>query len=45
MTRPAALLLLALAIGFPLALLAGRVWINPFASPVPNAAIILTELR
>ena len=45
MTRPVALLLLALAIAFPLALLAGRVWLDPFASPVPNAAIILTELR
>ena len=45
MTRPVALLLLALSVTFPLALLAGRVWINPFASPVPNALIILTELR
>ena len=45
MTRPVALLLLALGIAFPLVLLAGRVWIDPFASPVPNAAIILTELR
>ena len=45
MTRPVALLLLALAAAFPLALLAGRVWIDPFASPVPNALIILTELR
>ena len=45
MTRPIALLLLALVIVFPLALLAGRVWIDPFASPVPNALIILTELR
>ena len=45
MTRPVALLLLALAIAFPLALLAGRVWLDPFASPVPNAVLILTELR
>ena len=45
MTRPVALLLLALAIAFPLSLLAGRVWIDPFASPVPNALVILTELR
>ncbi|MFM5918183.1 MAG: FecCD family ABC transporter permease [Novosphingobium sp.] len=45
MTRPIALLLLALAIAFPLSLLAGRVWIDPFTSPVPNAGIILTELR
>ena len=45
MTRPIALLLLVLAIAFPLSLLAGRVWIDPFSSPVPNALIILTELR
>ena len=45
MTRSIALLLLALVIAFPLSLLAGRVWIDPFASPVPNALIILTELR
>ena len=45
MTRPIALLLLALAIAFPLSLLAGRVWIDLFSSPVPNALIILTELR
>ena len=45
MTRPIALLLLALAIVFPLSLLAGRVWLDPFAPTVPNALIILTELR
>ena len=44
-SRPAALLLLALVIAFPLALLAGRVWLDPFASPVPGALLILTELR
>ncbi len=32
-----------LAIAFPLSLLAGRVWIDPAATP--NAAIILAELR
>ena len=45
MTRPIALLLLALAIVFPLSLLAGRVWLDPLAPTVPNALIILTELR
>jgi iron complex transport system permease protein len=43
-TRPVALLLAALAIMFPLSLLAGRVWIDPFADSA-NAAIILGELR
>ena len=45
MTRPIALLLLGLLIAVPLSLLAGRVWLDPFAEPVPNALIILTELR
>lgn len=45
MNRPVFFLLTALAIAFPLSLLAGRVWIDPFSSPVPNALIILTELR
>ena len=45
MTRPIPLLLLALLIAAPLSLLAGRVWLDPFAQPVPNALIILTELR
>ena len=45
MTRPVALLLVALLFAFALSLLAGRVWIDPFANPVPNAIIILTELR
>lgn len=45
MTRPVSFLLLALVVVLPLSLLAGRVWIDPFASPVPNALIILTELR
>ena len=43
--RPIPLLLAALAIAFPLSLLAGRVWLDPFAPTVPNALIILTELR
>ena len=45
MTRPIALLLLALAIAFPLTMLAGRVWLDPFADAPPNGFIILTELR
>ncbi len=45
MTRPVALLLLALAIAFPLSLLAGRVWIDPFHPAIPNATIILLDLR
>lgn len=43
MTRPIPLLLLALAIALPLSLLAGRVWLDPWATP--NAAVILGELR
>ncbi len=45
MTRPIPLLLFALAIALPLSLLAGRVWLDPFADLPPNALIILTELR
>lgn len=45
MTRPTTFLLLGLLIAVPLSLLAGRVWLDPFAEPVPNALIILTELR
>lgn len=45
MTRPIPLLLLGLLIAVPLSLLAGRVWLDPFAEPAPNALIILTELR
>ena len=45
MTRPVTLLLLGLAIAFPLTLLAGRVWLDPFANTPLNALIILTELR
>ena len=45
MTRPIPLLLAALAVALPLSLLAGRVWLDPFADLPPNALIILTELR
>jgi iron complex transport system permease protein len=45
LTRPVALLLVALAIAVPLSLLAGRVWIDPFDPQTSNAAIILLELR
>ena len=45
MTRPIPLLLAALAIALPLSLLAGRVWLDPFADQSPGALIILTELR
>jgi iron complex transport system permease protein len=37
------LLLLAIAVALPLSLLAGRVWIDPAATP--NAALIVMELR
>jgi len=43
MTRPVALLLLGLVLAIPLSLLAGRVWLDPWATP--NAAVILGELR
>lgn len=45
MTRPVLLLLAALALAVPLSLLAGQVWLNPFASHATNAFIILAELR
>ncbi|MFN4134493.1 MAG: FecCD family ABC transporter permease [Novosphingobium sp.] len=45
MTRPVRILLGALALAFPLSLLAGQVWISPFSPPVPNALAILMELR
>ncbi|WP_066553387.1 FecCD family ABC transporter permease [Croceicoccus bisphenolivorans] len=34
-----------IALALPLSLLAGRVWIAPWAEPVPHAATILAELR
>jgi iron complex transport system permease protein len=43
--RPIALLLLALAIALPLSLLAGRVWIDPLHPALPNATVILLDLR
>lgn len=43
MNRPILLLLIALALAVPLSLLAGRVWLDPWATP--NAAVILGELR
>jgi iron complex transport system permease protein len=43
MTRPVPLLLALLAVALPLSLLAGRVWLDPWATP--NAAVILGELR
>lgn len=39
------LLIAALALAVPLSLLAGRVWIDPFAPDTRNAAVILMELR
>jgi iron complex transport system permease protein len=44
-TRPIPLLLIALALALPLSLLAGRVWIDPFNPAIPNAMVILAELR
>ncbi|MGZ3250126.1 MAG: FecCD family ABC transporter permease [Croceibacterium sp.] len=43
MTRAVAILLVTLVIAIPLSLLAGRVWLDPWATP--NAAVILGELR
>lgn len=43
MTRPIAHLTLLLLIALPLSLLAGRVWLDPWATP--NAVVILAELR
>lgn len=45
MTRLNLALLAALLIAVPLSLLAGRVWLDPFHPAVPNAALILGELR
>ena len=45
MNRTNVFLLAALALGVPLSLLAGRVWLDPFSDLSPNALIILTELR
>lgn len=45
MTRPLPLLLIAVALAVPLSLLAGRVWLDPFADLPDNTLIILLELR
>ncbi|MBS0481237.1 MAG: iron ABC transporter permease [Proteobacteria bacterium] len=45
MTRPIPILLVLLILAVPLSLLAGRVWIDPFAPQVPNAMTILIDLR
>lgn len=45
MTRAIILLLLGIAVAVPLSLLAGRVWIDPFDPAIPNAGIIMMELR
>jgi iron complex transport system permease protein len=44
-TRPIVLLFAALALAIPLSLLAGQVWIDPFAPTNHTATLILTELR
>tara|TARA_B100000378_G_scaffold237299_1_gene204469 strand:+ start:4567 stop:5526 length:960 start_codon:yes stop_codon:yes gene_type:complete len=44
-TRLSAILIAALALALPLSLLAGRIWIVPWSEPVPNASVILAELR
>ena len=43
MNRPVVVLIVLLLIAVPLSLLAGRVWLDPEATP--NAAVILAELR
>lgn len=45
MRRPVLVLALALVLAVPLSLLAGQVWIDPFGPPLPNAAVILADLR
>ncbi|MEQ1498682.1 MAG: iron ABC transporter permease [Novosphingobium sp.] len=45
MNRTNLFLLIGIAVAVPLSLLAGRVWLDPFADLSPNALIILTELR
>ena len=45
MTRPTVPLLTALLLALPLSLLAGRGWIDPFHPAIPNAGVILAELR
>ncbi len=45
MNRPILLLLVALVLAAPLSLLAGRVWLDPFADLSPNDLTILLDLR
>lgn len=45
MTRLTLVLLAVLAVALPASLLAGRVWLDPFDPVVPNAGVILAELR
>ena len=45
MTRPNLILLVGILLAVPLSLLAGRVWLDPFAELPDNALIILTQLR
>lgn len=45
MTRLNLTLLLALTLALPLSLLAGQVWIDPFHPALPNAGLIVLELR
>lgn len=45
MTRLNLWLILVLIIAVPLSLLAGKIWIDPFHPAMPNALIILLELR
>jgi iron complex transport system permease protein len=44
-SRVSLVLALLLALAVPLSLLAGQVWIDPFDSAVPQAGVILMELR
>ena len=45
MTRPNLILIIGILLAVPLSLLAGRVWLDPFAELPDNALIILTQLR
>jgi iron complex transport system permease protein len=45
MTRLNFTLLALLALAVPLSLLAGKVWLDPFHPVIPNAGVILLELR
>ncbi|MXO71885.1 FecCD family ABC transporter permease [Alteraurantiacibacter buctensis] len=45
MNRVVLILAGLLTVAMPLSLLAGQVWLDPFATPVPQAGVILLELR